>query len=333
MATDLGTASGALTPHDRFLIEKTEEAIRDGVQLAQWCRSGDREGKLKLFPLDLGKQYRVRNKPEGFLDELVVNGKTLGVMGALQTNWFGATKATAADVRSFVFRDFLPMANWTYPDGYPGGFTTTQSLYRTAKGEYGKFSGTDGLGMIDWRRLGPEYEWVLLTVLIHDFVMDFGPYRKRFDEAACVSPAAQFVHDVKTPGMALDLTVGYPFVAYAPIPNSFGFGPGKFGVAIKTYTWLLSEAGELTVKMCFAAAPRCQKVFDFGPNVPDPIYGGARFLAKLTGGAFPERSVHDALDTKMITQHSRVHQALMDGVEKVWSDWSKAERTAGGGAS
>lgn len=326
----MATAFGALTPHDRHLIEKTEEAIRDGLQLAQWCRSGERDRTLKLFPLELGKEYRVRNRADGFLDEFVLNSKTLDVMGALQTNWFGPTKATAADVRSFVFRDFLPLANWTHPDGYPGGFTTTQSLYRTAKGEYGRFGGVDGLGMIDWRRLGSEYDWVLLTMLIHDFVIDLGPYRKRFDEAACVSPAPQFVQDVKTPGMALDLTVGYPFVAYEPIPSNFGFSPGKFGVAIQTYTWLLSESGDLTVKMCFAAAPRCRKVFDFGPKTPDPVYGGARLLAKVTAGAFPESFVHNAFDAKILVQHCRVYQALMDGVEDVWSAWSRPETGATG---
>ena len=330
MATDPASASGALTPQDRFLIEKTEEAIRDGVQLDQWCRQGERQGTLKLQTLDLGKPFRVKNKAEAFLGELPVNGQTLDVMGAIQTNWFGKTPASPDQIRDFVFRSFLPMANWTYPDGYPGGFTITQSLYRSRSGEYGKFSGADGLGMIDWRRLGAGYDWVLLTVLIHDFVMDFGPFKKRFDEAACVSPAPQFVHDVTTPGLLLDLTVGYPFVAYAPIPNNFGFGPGKFGVATKTYTWQLHEDGQLVVKMCFAAAPRCKKVFDFGPSVPDPIYGGTRLLNKLTLGLFPERAIHDALDTKMIGQHCRVHQALMDGVEKVWSDWSKTTLQAGG---
>lgn len=330
MATDPVTASGALTPHDRFLVEKTEEAIRDGVQLDAWCRRADREQTLRLVTLELGKPFRLRNKAEGFLGELVVNGKTLDVMGAIQTNWFGSTSATPDQIREFVFRDFLPMANWTYPDGYPGGFTITQSLYRDRAGNYGKFSGADGLGMVDWRRLQNEYDWVLLTVLIHDFVMKFGPYTKRFDEAACVSPAAAFVHDVQTPGLQLDLTVGYPFVAYAPIPNNFGFGPGKFGVAIKNYTWQLRDNGELVVKMCFAAAPRCKKVFDFGPNVPDPVYGGAKVLKKLTLGAFPEQGFHDTLDLKMIGQHCRVHQALMDGVEQVWSDWSKAETRTGG---
>jgi hypothetical protein len=192
------------------------------------------------------------------------------------------------------------------------------------QGEYGKFTGDACKGCVDWRKLGTEYNWSLLTVQIHDFVMKFGPYLKRFREAACVVAHPDFVHVVENPapGMKLEVAVGYPFVAFAPIPNNYGFGPGKFGSAVKLYSFFLTDSNDIKVVMDFAAAPRCSRVFDFGKNMPDPVYGGARLLRLLTFGLWDDQPFHDKLDGGMVTQHARVHQALMEGASKIWTEWS-----------
>ena len=170
----------------------------------------------------------------------------------------------------------------------------------------------------------------MLTVHIHDFVMHFGPFRKRLREAACVVAHPGFVHVEENPSKeyALEVSVGYPFVAHAPIPNFFGFGPGKFGVAVKLYSFFLTTRNELRVRMVFAAAPRCQKVFDFGKRWPDPVYGGAKLFRHLTLGLWNPEPFHDRLDAQMLAQHCRVHQALMDGVERVWRDWLEGRPSA-----
>ena len=138
-----------------------------------------------------------------------------------------------------------------------------------------------------------------------------------------------FVHIVEnpSPGVKLEVAVGYPFVAFAPIPNNFGFGPGKFGAAVKLYSFRLTETNEIKVLMDFAAAPRCKKVFDFGKRVPDPIYGGARLLSRLTLGRWNLEAFHDKVDGGMVAQHARVHQALMDGVSKIWYEWVAGGRS------
>ena len=43
----------SLSPQDRFLIEKSEEAIHDGKQLDEWIRAQFSTRALRLFPLDL----------------------------------------------------------------------------------------------------------------------------------------------------------------------------------------------------------------------------------------------------------------------------------------
>jgi hypothetical protein len=319
----------SFSAQERFLVGKTEEAIFDGVQLERWCRDPKRQ--IREFQLNLNKQYNLTNKAVGYFGEVPMNGKQVSVMGVLQYVEFGKVGGANPErqLLDFVLGEFLPRAHWTYPDGYRGGFDIEQSIYRDVKGNYGLFPQDLRKGCIDWRKLGTEYTWSMLTVQIHDFVMQFGPYLKRFKEAACVVMHPDFVHITENPGkgLKLEITVGYPFVEFAPIPNNYGFGPGKFGSAVKLYTFQLTEANDIKVVMDFAAAPRCSRVFDFG-KIPDPVYGGAALLRRLTFGLWDDQPFHDKLDAGMVTQHARVHQALMEGSAKVW-----AESAGSGGAS
>ena len=321
--TPSSAALESFTEQDRFLIEKTEEAIQEGRQLARWCRERDRE--LALFPLDLKRTYRLPNRAQGFFGTVEINGQALSVMGTRQEVEFGPVTAPNAleRLRDFVLGEFLPRAHWTYEDGFPGGFGLEQSLYKTPEGTIGRFPPESRTGCMDWRSLGKRYEWVLLTIYIPDFVMKFGPFRKRFREALCAAAHADFVHVVENPSKeySLEVSIGYPLLRYAPIPNSFGFGPGKFGTAVKLFSFFLTRENALRVRMVFAATPRCEKVFDFGKHWPDPVYGGARLLHFLALGLWNPQPFHDRLDAQMLAQHCRVHQVLMEGVEKIWTAW------------
>ena len=305
------------------MIQKTEEAIRDGLQLERWWREWERD--LPLFPLDLKRKYRLPNKAEGFFSSLPINGVTRSVMGCRQEVEFARlTGANAPErLRNFVLGEFLKRAHWTYEDGAPGGFTFEKSLYKTAEGQYGAFPEFQRLEPVDWRELGRQYAWTLLTVHLHDFVVKMGPWKKRIREAAYVVPHPDFVHVVENPSKEIvaEVSIGYPFVDVAPFPNLFGFGPGKFGVAVKLFSFLLTPKNEIRVRMLFAAAPRAQRVFDFGRSIPDPVYGGAELLRYLSLGLVKPEAIHDRMDAQMLALHCQVHQTLMDGLEKVWNDW------------
>ncbi|MEZ5399886.1 MAG: hypothetical protein R2729_09455 [Bryobacteraceae bacterium] len=317
-------AAAPFTKLERFLQEKTEEAIRDGIQIERWCR--DRGRQIQEQRLDLKKEFAIPNEAIGYFGTVAVNGKPRSVMGVRQNVQFGRIEGRDPEQRltDFVLGEFLPRAHWVYPDGYEGGFTIVQTLYKDAAGQYGRFPEAEQKGCVDWRRLGKDYMWAMLTVQIHDFVMKFGPYLKRFNEAACVVMHPDFVHirQNPSPGRRLEVAVGYPFVEYAPIPNNFGFGPGKFGSAVKLYAFFLTDDNRIEVEMDFAAAPRCSKVFDFSPSIPDPVYGGAAVLEAMTFGLWKAQPFHDWVDAGMVSQHARVHQALMDGSAKVWREWS-----------
>src|SRR6266851_741157 len=153
MGAPVQAGSAEFSAQDRFLIEKSEVSIRDGKQLDAWLRTQFKNRALRLFPLDLKRTYRVPNRAEGFLDTLDINGKSTPVMGCVQTVEFGEMAGDNASARleDFVCRDFLNLAHWTYPDGFPGGFGVEQSLYKTQAGKHGQFSGDLRKGCVDWR--------------------------------------------------------------------------------------------------------------------------------------------------------------------------------------
>ena len=318
---------GCFSERDRLLIAKSEQAIQQGIQIERWYR--EQESKLKFFPLDLRNSYRLPNRAEGFFGNLSIGGQPRSIMGCRQEVEFGRFPGAnlGARLQEFVLQEFQKRSHWTYDDGAPGGFTFEKTIYKSAANGYQHFSAGDQAGPLDWNLLGPEYAWVLLTVHIHDFVVKMGPWKKRLREAAFVVPHPDFIHVLKntSPDRALEVSIGYPFVDVAPHPNMFGFGPGKFGAAVKLFSFFLSPQNDVRVRMVFAAAPRAQRVLDFGKRLPDPVYGGAALLRYLSLGLLKPQAIHDRMDAHMLALHCQVHQTLMDGVEKVWSGWLKSK--------
>ncbi len=310
---------------DSTLIERSEAAISKGLVLRDWCRAN--RASQAVFPLNLKKKFQLENRAEGYFGEMQLDGETVSVMGCRQEVHLTRLDEPNAPqlLQDLVFGKFLSCAHWQTPDGVPGGFSVERSLYQGCDGEYGKFDDSEKAGCIDWRDLGApnsarKYRWVLLTIRIHDFIMNIGPYAKRFNAAACVVATPEFVNvkENPAPGVRLAVQVGYPFIDFAPVKSYFGFGPGKFGIAAKQYSFELMDDNSLRSRMEFAAAPRCRKVFDFGRRWPDPIYGGAALLGRLSLGAWDPEIVHTVMDTEMLAQHCRVHQSLMDGLAHVW---------------
>ena len=251
------------------------------------------------------------------------NGATRSVMGCRQyIDLAHCDHPRAAELlKEFVLGHFLSLAHWTNPDGHPGGFGVSRELYRTMDGSYGRFPEGERDGAVDWRELGEKYRWVLQTVLIHDFSLKMAGFKYYLNEAACVSPIADFIHVVENPNpeSVLEVSIGYPFIDYAPIPNIFGYGPGKFGIAVKLYSFFLTKAHEIKVTMEFASAPRAERVFDFAGV--DPVYGSVDLMQSMTLGLVDSRWIHDMMDTTMLNEHCSVHQLLMDGTADVWDSW------------
>jgi len=313
---------GSFTDLDRFLVDRTAEAVADGLALERWCRDPNRE--VSEFALDLKRPYALPNRAFGYFSELAIGNRNLSVIGVRQEVEFG--KATGPDpetqLKEYVLGEFLATSHWTYPDGWQGGFTFEQLLYCGMDGTVGRYAENERAGVQDWTLIGTRYRWSLFTVFLHDFVLALGPVRRRLREAATLVQHPDFIHVVERPakGYKLEVAIGYPFVAYAPIPNCLGFGPGKFDWAVKPFSFMLRDNDEIRCNMDFAAGARPAKVFDFGKRVPCPLYGGAAALQAISLGLFDAGKFHDWMDGAMVAQHARVHQALMEGAAKVFAE-------------
>lgn len=318
------------TDLERSLVDKTEEALVDGLQLERWTRDPDR--KIELHSLNLNRKYNLINQAQGYFAKVRISGETLTALGALQQVEFGKITAKHPEqlLKDYVLRFFLNTSNWVYSDGDPGGFTFKQMLYCTADGDVGRYSDDQLNSVQDWNVIGPRYRWSLFTGYLHDFVVYLGPYKHIFKEAVAVVQHPDFVHIVENPkpGYKLEVGIGYPFIDYAPIPNYFGFGPGKFDWAVKTYSFLLRDNNEVRCNMDFVAGKRPTQVLHFGKYIPDPIYGTADLLQFLTLGMFNAQVVRDYGDLVMSAQHAKVHQALMEGSSKVFKAWLKSQEQA-----
>ncbi len=305
---------------ERSLVSKTEGAIAEGRDLERWTRDPGR--KIEKHKLDLNRRYDLRNEVYGYFADVTICGRTLPALGAIQEVEFGAITGPHPEERlkDYVLREFLNTSHWVYPDGDPGGFTFRQMLYCDQAGQVDRYADDDLNAVQDWNLIGTTRQWSLFTCYLHDFVVMLGPYKKVFKEAVAVVQHPDFVHVVENPkpGYKLEVAIGYPFIDFAPIPNYFGFGPGKFDWAVKTFSFLLRDNNEVVCNMDFVAGARPQKVLDFGAWIPDPIYGTADALNRLSLGLFSSKWFRDMGDLEMATQHSRVHQALMEGAAKVF---------------
>lgn len=308
---------------ERSLVAKTEVAIADGLELERWTR--DPRRKIEKHLLNLNRHYDLRNEAYGYLADVTIGGRTLNALGALQQVEFGSIPGPHPEQRlkDYVLRHFLNSSHWVYPDGDPGGFTFKQMLYCTADGQCGRYTDDKLNAVQDWNLIGSEYRWSLFTCYLHDFMVRLGPYKKVFKEAVAVVQHPDFIHVVENPrpGYKLEVAIGYPFIDFAPIPNYFGFGPGKFDWAVKTFSFLLRHNNEVRCDMDFVAGARPKKVLDFGSLIPDPVYGTAAALQMFSFGLIDAKWFHDMGDLEMATQHSRVHQALMEGSAKVFRAW------------
>src|SRR6185503_19082691 len=310
-----------LSAFDLSLVQKTEDALRDGLQLERWTRDPNR--KIEEHVLNLDRKYNLQNKALGYLSKPSISGQALPALGARQEVEFGKITVPNPEqcLKDYVFKHFLNTSHWTYDDGDQGGFTFKQMLYCEADGTIGKLPDNQVNDAVDWNLIGTKYKWNLFTIYLHDFVVYLGPIKKVLSEAVSVVQHPDFIHVVENPkpGYKLEVAIGYPFIDYAPIPNFFGFGPGKFDWAVKTYQFLLRDNNEVRCDMDFVAGARPKKVFDFGEFIPDPLYGTAGALQFMTLGMYKAQGFHDFMDLQMSTQHSRVHQALMEGSAKVFA--------------
>jgi len=324
----MASPSKAGIPQSRTtLAEISERGLSSGRNALAWYRAEARAGRISLFDLARDDSSLMR----GFFAALDFEGRRTEAMGCLQTHRYAPDpairrEASPHSLAAYVNRSFLGECRRMCPDGLPGGFGFKPLLARLRSGEFQAPQGSALEPFPDLSSLGDRYDWVTFQVDIHDFVRAMPGMRRnprffsRFiKEAACVTAHADFMNCdlLRRPGDLEACSLGYAFLPVLVHPNSFGYGPGRFGAAFKLFTFALLESGEVEIRMLFLSIPRSEGVFNFGGF--DPVYSVVDALDRATLGRLGlGKSVHDRLDRKFLLTHGRCHQAAIDGMRPVW---------------
>jgi hypothetical protein len=331
-ATNAATRAGAATGDaDRLegFAEDAETALKAGRQMISWWRDKALLDELKLFPLKPAEPPRF--EMNGFFDSLLFIGqmKPTSIMGCLQKHRFSRGRAraegTTAHLESFIDEHFLARSYHVRPDGSPGGFRYRPICYKDKEGRLIEPADGETLGM-NLASLRKGCEWGVLRVDILDFLRanpTLAPHDKTLSRFIRQS-AYVVVHEdlametTSAPrGVIAERRFGYAFLPRSVEPNFFGFGPGKFGAAIKQWRFLLHINGDVEVQVSFLVAPRSERVLDFGGF--DPVYAGVKAAHAFSFGALGlNERAHASLDHVFLEHHGDVHAGVVQAMADVW---------------
>lgn len=304
--------------------DDAEEALSKGRQIVEWWRSKALESALRLFPLsnDLPKDADM----QGFFDEILLLGemKPTTIMGCLQRQRFKRGRSPLAEatpnLETFVDDHFLAKCLEARADGSPGGFRYRPLCFKEKDGRITKPE--DAVPRVSSVR---DREWGVFRVDILDFVRanrmlaPYDPVLSRFvrESAYVVIHEDLALEPTKAPKVLAERRFGYAFLPRTVEPNVFGFGPGKFGAAIKQWRFLLFLNGDVEVQVAFLVAPRSQRVMDIAGF--DPVYSSIGLAEIFSLGALGLRKKgHSALDKVFLKHHGTVHGAVVAGLSEIW---------------
>ncbi|MDB5692665.1 MAG: hypothetical protein JWO81_1728 [Alphaproteobacteria bacterium] len=303
-----GSGIAGIAPDE--LGRRCELAIAQGLQLRQWMDTLDERVTPFALAVDRGAYG---HRAEGFFGEVEIDGRRRSLMGCRQHLSVGgdAVPHTVQDLRDLAFADLFGRASWGRADGRRGGFGV-RGLIAAGTGPDPALRIVDQIH--DWRRLGTNSAWAAISLELHDFRLKFGRRGFRVRQIVYVVQDPRFVRETARPDRDVlhRITLGYPFVPFAPLRNLFGYGPGKFGAALKQFSFSLTVDRRLDVEMIFAAAPRCEKMLNLGGF--DPVYATLNAVEKLTFGALDAQPLRDRLETAMLLTHCAVHADFVEGL-------------------
>ncbi|MEM7351500.1 MAG: hypothetical protein AAF657_11880 [Acidobacteriota bacterium] len=312
---------------DLARLAAVDRALSDAVDLKRWLDDVDaRDAYEERF--DLAATFNRPDHSIGFFGAAEVGGAAMAVMGNVQEQFFdrpkiptGSVEAQeqAADwmnrqVREFALRYFLRISDFRQPEAFPGekpeppptylrplswhdysegaetGFGFEQ-IYYLAKGESEprKFSPAEKDAIVDLRRLGELYEWIVLKVHIFDFDFVLAPFGPDLPQGKV--PGTEHSYLVLSPELILDdpepegEEIGRYGFAYAFLPATedslLAYGPGRFEAGLQAIHFHVRQSGEVISRMAFVAN-RPEKVINVSL---DPVNWGLRMADAFSFGA------------------------------------------------
>ncbi len=283
----------AITP-DPAVLEGAEVYLARGLALKRWWDQGGAcAPPTRQFPLT-----RIVNEPDascGFFGEATVEGRGMPVMGNFQSLLYDQPKAPRTDqgraaqfmrdqMREFVLHYFMRISSFALPEDITDegrsepplflrpfslcsdaavnrqGFGFSQLFYkRQGTGEIGTFPPEERSKIIDLRRIGTDFEWIILYVNLFGFEITYMPFGSQgpkltlpLPEGSYLIVSRDFVPDLANPepGVLGRYGFGYAFIRN-PTPHLLAYGPGEFDAAFETIYFNVLADGRVRLDMTF----------------------------------------------------------------------------------
>ncbi|HEY1379876.1 MAG TPA: hypothetical protein VGF55_23950 [Gemmataceae bacterium] len=283
-------AGPAWTDEDRTVLGRVDAARAAGAALLRWWR---RVHAAAAYA-ERVELIRTFNQPDvgfAFFDQADLPGGAVPVMGLVEDLLYDQPKhappgAVRDEFREFVLHYFMRVSAFERPEAYAEvdapppprpfaglswcptyeanktGFGFSQHYYKLkGSGRVGKFPADERFRIVDLRRIGTEFEWVVLKVRIYDFNLTL---RARGQESArvvvplreesylVVSPEFVFADDRPGPGLLGRYGLGYAFIPY-PDTALLAYGPGQFRASFQLIHFRVLDSGQIHLDLVFAA--------------------------------------------------------------------------------
>jgi hypothetical protein len=323
------TAARRGTDRERAaVLASAETYLRRGIDLKRWWDQAYRtNGFARKFPLTVST-----DRPDasfGFFDTALVEGREMPIMGNFQSLLYDRPKSPFTDrakaaqwmrdqIRQFALRYFMRVSSFLQPEEFipPGGarvptwlrplswcpeenplrigFGFQQLYYKGAgDGRVRAFPETESTAIVDLRRIGPEFEWILPYVTIFNFNFTAQPFGPQTPSVVVPLPEGSYlvmsrdfvVHEEEpAPDLLGRYGFGYAFIKN-PEPTLFGFGPGEFDAAIEIIQFSVHKDGSIRSEAIFVVnqptriANISLNPFDWSYRAADLLtFGASRYL-------------------------------------------------------
>jgi hypothetical protein len=326
----MGTERVRMSHHDDLnsddwkIINKVDASLRRGVEMRRWWDSRRRSGGF-AEEFQLVRRFNKADVGYGFYDTATVDDG-LPVMGSVAEEFFDQPKSDdveqwRTEIREFVLHYLLRVSDFRSPDVFVnqqynslpsafrgfswcpenqdtrGGFGYSQLYYkRRDTGQIGKFAESERFAIVDVRELDAEYEWVVLSVRIFNFVITVSPPARinpisaqgpqigfPLSEETLVVLSREFVSnaDQPQPGIAGRYGFGYALLDQSSDSTLLAYGPGHFQAGFQLFTFDVSEStGQVKSRRAFVVN-RPDRVL----NVPlNPLHLGCRIADLMSFG-------------------------------------------------
>jgi hypothetical protein len=276
------------------VLEGAEVYLARGLALKRWWD----QGGVQAPPSRKFLLTRTVNEPAasfGFFGEAPVDGRTMPVMGNFQRLLYDRPKSPLADrqraaewmrdqMREFVLHYFMRISSFALPEditdlGRPEpplflrpfslcssesvarqGFGFSQLFFkRHGTGEIGAFPPAERSPIVDLRRIGTDFAWILLYVNLFGFEIAYTPFGPQGPKITLPLPEGSYLivnrdlvlhQENPEPGVLGRYGFGYAFLRN-PGPGLLAYGPGEFDAAFETIDFTVFADGKVRLDMTF----------------------------------------------------------------------------------